>query len=101
MLISNPIHFLAVAVLVSLAVSFIYTLMGKWSVLEYLQIHADAWFEDLTGIETDFLNKLFSCVFCLGWWLSLVICIFLSLNAWDISYLLIPVFSTPLIRFIS
>lgn len=98
MLIQHPTQFLAVIVIVALAVSFIYLLFTKWHVWEYLQIHADGWLEKITHRRTEFLNEAFSCIFCMGWWLSVIICVILLCITGDASYIIVPFCTVPIIR---
>ena len=69
--------FLGTVVIVALAVAFFYTLMSKWGVWEYLQVHADAWASKITHKDSDLFNQLFSCVFCTTWWTSVIVCLVL------------------------
>ena len=82
-------NFLVLAVIVALCVAFFVTLLHKWGFVEYMQIHGD-----------DFLHKLFSCDFCISFWISAVIALFLVAVFTDISLLLIPILSTPLAKFL-
>ncbi len=98
MLITNPISFVAVTVAVALAVSFIYLLLTKYRIWEYLQVHADGWLEKLTKRRSFFLNEYFSCVFWLSFTLAMIICVILWCATKDATYVLIPFCSTPLSR---
>lgn len=95
------LKFLETVLIVALAVSFIWTVLYKWGVWEYLQVHADAWFEDFTQTESDLFNRMFSCTFCTCWWLSVLICIPSAVIAGDWHILLVPFCSVPLSKFIS
>lgn len=91
-------EFLEMTVIVALIVTFFYTLMNKWGVWEYLQVHADAWFEKVFHRETTLLNQLFSCVFCTTWWTSVILCLVLAICTGNWTILLVPFCSTPLSR---
>lgn len=94
------LNFIIAVILVALGVAFIWTVLYKQGVWEYLQVHADNWFEDVFHKRTSFFNQMFSCTFCTCWWLSVVLCIVSALVGWDWHYLLIPFCSTPLSKFI-
>lgn len=98
MLLTHPTQFISVVLAVGLAVSFVYLWFTKLRIWEYLQVHADAWLERLTHKRTEFLNEFFSCIFKLGFWMSMAICIPLSCVTGDASYLLVPVCATPIVR---
>jgi len=93
-------NFLVIVIIVALVVAFFWTLLYKWNVWEYLQVHADAWFEKIFHKETSFFNKMFSCTFCTCWWMSVIICIFVALLSRDWHLLLVPFCSVPLSKFI-
>lgn len=44
------------------------------------------------------ISRLFSCDFCLGFWVSVVLSAALSLAVGDASFMLIPIMSTPVTR---
>lgn len=52
--------------------------------------------------ELDFslVAKMLDCDFCFSFWLSLFICLILVYIFDDISYMLVPIFSTPITRFL-
>lgn len=92
------INFLAAVFIVSLVVTFLYILLSKWGVWEYLQVHADDWVSTITHKESDLLNRLFSCTFCTTWWTSVILCLFLLIFTGEWSFLLVPFCSTPISR---
>ena len=47
-----------------------------------------------------FVAKMLDCDFCLGFWLSVIISIAMVLITLDPSYIYVPVFATPIIRFL-
>lgn len=54
--------------------------------------------DDLVAKSPKFLSKLLSCDFCLGFWLSMALCLFAFILTGDLGYLCVPFFSAPLIR---
>lgn len=94
------IKFLMIVIIVALVVTFLYTLLNKWRVWEYLQVHADDWFCVTFGKDTDFFNRLFSCVFCTTWWMSVIICFFAAIFSGYWFFLLVPFCSTPISRYL-
>lgn len=92
--------FLMITVIVALVVTFLYTLLNKWKVWEYLQVHADDWFCIAFNKDTDFFNQLFSCVFCTTWWMSVIICFFAAIFSGYWLFLLVPFCSTPISRYL-
>lgn len=75
----------SIVVLVS---AFIILLMGKWGIRDYVIMHAPRLW-----------SLLFSCDFCLAFWVStLISVIFALMMAAPLIALLFPVMATPLIR---
>ena len=81
--------------------SFIFQLLNKWKVWEYLQVHADYWVLKALKKDTDFFNRAFSCVFCLTWWLSVIFSLILLVIEGEWVYGLIPLLSTPVAKKLS
>lgn len=81
--------------------SFVYQLLGKWRVWEYLQVHADYWLFKVFKKETDLMNRAFSCVFCLTWWLSVIFSLILLVIEGDWLYAIVPLFSSPIAKKLS
>ena len=92
--------FLGTVIIMALAVAFFYTLMSKWGVWEYLQVHADAWVLKITHKDSDLFNQLFSCVFCTTWWTSVIVCLVLAIYIGEWNILLVPFCSTPISRYL-
>lgn len=82
------LNFLLASVLVALIVSFMIIVSEKTGILIYLASKA----RDRT------LNMLLSCYFCIGFWLSLLMSIFISIATGNVSDLFICVISSVLIR---
>ena len=51
-------------------------------------------------IDFTLIAKMLDCDFCLGFWLSVIISIVMVLITLDPSYFYVPVFATPIIRFL-
>lgn len=83
---------LIVSVLIACIAAFIVTLMHKWGAVEYMQVHADDF--------PEVVNKLFSCDFCLSWWVSVIISIVLAITMSYLLVLLCPFVATPVAKFI-
>lgn len=47
-----------------------------------------------------FMAKMIDCDFCLSFWLSLSICVSAAISTGDNTWLVIPIFSTPITRFL-
>ena len=73
--------------LVALAAAFVVLVVKKWGWAEWMQIHGDK-----------FLSKLFSCDLCMSFWAGLFISF--AFVCWydDPTYMIMPVFTTPLTR---
>lgn len=92
------LNFTLSILLVSLADAFAITLAKKWGIVEYLQVHADDWVYRLTKIDTNLLNQLFSCDFCMSWWISWFFSLILCMIQGDWMLVAVPFFATPLGR---
>ena len=53
---------------------------------------------DLKGIK--FMADMIDCDLCLSFWLSMCTCISTAIYSGDISWIYVPVFSTPITRFL-
>lgn len=82
------IELFIVVLAVALAASFTLSLLDKWGFIEWAQLHA----------PNEFFNRMFSCKFCLSWWMGVWLCIFVAVRTGDPRMLLIPIFATPIIR---
>lgn len=81
-------EYLVYTVVVAMLAAFTILLLRKWGVIECMQVHGN-----------DFIAKLASCDFCLSWWAGVLLSILLSLFTGNAVYLLIPLCSTPITRF--
>lgn len=75
------------AVVVAALSAFIILLAYKWGVVEYLQTHGN-----------EFVSKMAQCNFCMAWWVSLFLSLFLLGYYGDFFMLLVPFIATPLAR---
>ena len=82
-------YLIAYSVFVALVAAFVVALLKKWGVAEYMQVHGDR-----------FTSQLFSCDFCMSWWVSVVIAAGAVLLFNDLAFLLAPVLATPIARYI-
>lgn len=81
----NLISFAILVGLVALWVKFVLTLMEKWGIREWLQIHTSGFF-----------HKLFICDFCCSFHIGMASCILLAILAKEPLFLAIPIFSCNL-----
>ena len=59
------------------------------------------WLRDqCDSMDFTLLVKMLECDFCLGFWLSVIISIIMVLITLDPSYFCVPVFATPITRFL-
>ena len=79
--------YIAVVVLVALMASWVVSLMAKWGIVEYLQVHGN-----------DLISRMASCDFCLSWWACVAVSLGASLVSGEWVILTVPVFSTTLTR---
>lgn len=81
-----------IAMIIACIAAFVVTLMHKWGFVEYMQVNADNF--------PEVVNKLFSCDFCLSWWVSVVISIVFAISMSYLIVLLCPFIATPVSKFI-
>lgn len=84
----STLYYLALVVLVALAVTFTIQLAEKRGYRDFAIDHTKG-----------LLQQMLQCDFCLGFWTSLIISIVLIfvLNNWGL--LAMPIFITPLVRY--
>lgn len=75
-------------VIVALLAAFAILLMDKWGLRHDVVMK--------TGSQ--FLSKLFSCDFCMSFWVSMFICVLVFIQTGSIEYLAYPFFATPITR---
>lgn len=79
--------FLYHMVIISLFATFILLLLRKWGVIEWMQVHGN-----------NFFSEMALCNFCLSWWVSVSLSVICAVITGDLTLLLIPFCSTPLIK---
>ena len=85
----SAIYYLAIVALIALAATFIIQFAEKRG-------YRDRAIDNTSGL----LQEMLKCDFCLGFWTSLILSIFVLIvlgNGW---ILFAPVFTTPIIRFL-
>lgn len=80
---------LTIIILIALLTAFIVLMLSKLGIRDYL-------INTLSGL----LQQLFECDFCLSFWVSFIISLCLAICCKDITFLVIPFFSTPITRFL-
>lgn len=79
--------------IVALGAAFVILLMNKTGLREKMR---DAL--DLKGIK--FIPDMLDCDFCISFWCAVVICFIASIFTLDFTWILVPVFSSPLTRYL-
>lgn len=80
-------HFIYNIIVVALIAAFVLTLLRKWGVIEWVQIHGN-----------DFFSNMFNCDFCLSWWTCVLICFFALIFTGNPAFLGVPFCSTMITR---
>lgn len=78
---------------IALFVAFIILVLNKNGYREIARNFCDK-------INLSLIAKMLDCDLCFSFWLSLFICLLLTFILRDVSFLLIPIFSTPITRII-
>ena len=81
--------FLFFSFVVALVAAFGLTLLRKWQVIEWVQVHGN-----------EFFAKMFNCDFCLSFWAGVALAILLALITRNPTLLLVPFSSTMITRFL-
>lgn len=80
-------EFIFYVILVAMLAAFVLTLLRKWGVIEWVQVHGN-----------DFFAKMFSCDFCLSWWAGVVLSVLFAICTGNPALLLVPFCSTVITR---
>lgn len=83
----NVMEFMIWVVLISNVAAWLLTLLSKWGVIEWVQVHGN-----------EFFHKMFSCWYCLCWWTSWVFCLVGFMSTWDWQFLIMPFFTTTMAK---
>lgn len=81
--------FVLYTAVVALLAAFGLTLLKKWGVVEWVQVHGN-----------DFFNKMFRCDFCLSFWAGVALSIIFAVVTGNPAILLVPFCSTMITRFL-
>lgn len=81
------VTFIIWVLVVATVAAFLLTLLKKWGVIEYVQVHGN-----------DFFVKMFNCDFCLSWWACVLICFVALLITGNPVYMGVPFCSTMITR---
>ena len=85
----SAIYYLAIVVLIALAATFIIQFAEKRG-------YRDRAIDNTSGL----LQEMLKCDFCLGFWTSLILSIFVLVVLGNWWVLFVPAFTTPIIRFL-
>lgn len=80
-------HFIYNIIVVALIAAFVLTLLRKWGVIEWVQIHGN-----------DFFSKMFNCDFCLSWWTCVILSVLMLIMTGNPVLLGVPFCSTMITR---
>lgn len=81
------VTFIIWVLVVATVAAFLLTLLKKWGVIEYVQVHGN-----------NFFSKMFHCDFCLSFWTSVIISVTLFVFSGCADMLFIPFLSTCITR---
>lgn len=83
----NIVFFVCACLIVAAIAAFSVTLMHKWGLVEYAQVHAG-----------QLISQMFHCDFCLSWWTCVILSILCALIFWHWALLFVPFIATPIAR---
>lgn len=75
--------------IVATVAAFLLSLLKKWGVIEYVQVHGN-----------EFFAKMFNCDFCLSFWAGLALSILFVFITGNPALLLVPFCSTMITRYL-
>jgi len=84
---NDMVTFIIWVLVVATVAAFLLTLLKKWGVIEYVQVHGN-----------DFFVKMFNCGFCLSWWAGVVLSVLFAICTGNPALLLVPFCSTVITR---
>ena len=91
------IDFCIVVLAVALAAAFILMLLGKLGAIEWLQVHG---IDSKKDNVNDFFSRWASCNFCLSFWCAVLLSAIAVAVSGDGLLMFVPVFSTPITRYL-
>lgn len=80
-------EFIFYVILIAMLAAFVLTLLRKWGVIEWVQVHGN-----------DFFAKMFSCDFCLSWWAGVILSVLMLIMTGNPVLLGVPFCSTMITR---
>lgn len=83
------VTFIIWVLVVATVAAFLLTLLKKWGVIEYVQVHGN-----------EFFAKMFNCDFCLSFWAGVALAILLVFITGNPTLLLVPFCSTMITRYL-
>lgn len=84
------VEFICAAIIIALVACWVILFMRKIGLIEWVQVHS----------KIKLIADLFSCNFCLCWWICVIIAIFFAITLKEPVLLLCPFCSTPVARFL-
>lgn len=82
------IQFICAAIIIALIACWVILFITKIGLREYLQVHS-----------TKVISQMFSCDFCVSWWLCLLLSVCFSIGAGDPVLLFCAFCATPITRY--
>lgn len=83
----EPMIICFLSLMVGLSAAFTITLMRKWGIIEWVQVHGNRFF-----------SEMFRCDLCLSFWTSLLMSLPLLLGTLHVCYLIVPVMGAMISR---
>nr|DAE83571.1 MAG TPA: Protein of unknown function (DUF1360) [Caudoviricetes sp.] len=83
------VEFLNAVILIGLLAAFVLLFLRKIGIIEHVQVKGN-----------EFFSKMAHCDFCLSWWTCCVLTFILIVLSHDASYIALPLFATPLTRYL-
>ena len=83
------VEFLNAVILIGLLAAFVLLFLRKIGIIEHVQVKGN-----------EFFSKMAHCDFCLSWWTCFILAFILVVLSHDARYIALPLFSTPLTRYL-
>ena len=84
------IEFVCHIVAVALLSAFVLSLLNKWRLLEWMQVHS----------PNEFIHQLLMCRFCCSWWVGVLVSVCWATVTGDYELMTIPFFSTVITKYL-